>query len=100
MVSEEVIKAVKRKLHITWNNEHTNSEVKILVTNTEAYLNHMLGAEVDYDVPGMENMLFLEACSYGWNDCMNEFEEAYATDLIRCRAKYEVNYAKENPEAE
>ena len=42
MVSEEVIKAVKRKLHITWDNELTNSEVKILVTNTEAYLKKLM----------------------------------------------------------
>ena len=96
MVSEEVVKAVKRKLRITWDNETTKNELNTLVTNTEAYLNHMLGAEVDYSTPGMENMLFLEACSYGWNDCLNEFEDAYAKELIKCRAKYEVAYAKEN----
>lgn len=96
MVNEAVIEAVKRKLRVTWSNERTDNEITAMVTNMEAYLNHLLGAEVDYSAPGMENMLLLEACSYAWNDCLNEFEDAYAKEIIKCRALYEVEYAKEN----
>lgn len=98
---EQLIGRLKKKLRITWNNEKTNDEMKHLVENAEQYLNHLLGAVIDYTAPGIANILFLAYCSYAWNDCEDEFEEAYLKDILRCRAYYEVKaYEEENAEKE
>ena len=92
---EVLTQSLKDKLRITWNNEKTDRELSETVENAEAYLNHMLGAAVDYTTPGIEKMLFLNLCMYMWNDCQDEFEEAYQKDILRCRAIYEVKANEE-----
>lgn len=87
--------AVKQKLKITWNQKETENEIDTMLDDAESYLNHLLGAEIDYSAPGMERMLFLNFCMYVWNDCQEEFEDAYLKDIIRCRAKYEVKHYEE-----
>lgn len=87
--------AVKQKLKITWNQQETENEIDTMLEDAESYLNHLLGAEIDYSAPGMERMLFLNFCMYVWNDCQEEFEDAYLKDIIRCRAKYEVKHYEE-----
>lgn len=87
--------AVKPKLKITWNQQETENEIDTMLEDAESYLNHLLGAEIDYSAPGTERMLFLNFCMYVWNDCQEEFEDAYLKDIIRCRAKYEVKHYEE-----
>ena len=94
---EQLLTQLKRKLRISWDIEATNSELKDNINNAEGYLNHLLGADIDYTASGIENMLFMAYCSYVWNDCEEEFEDAYMRDILRCRAKYEVKtYEEEN----
>lgn len=101
---EELKNALKQRLRITWNNEKTEKELIDLIQDAESYLNHLLGAEINYSAPGMERMLFLNLCMYRWNDCQDEFEDAYIKDINRVRAVYEVkayeNQATEIKEAE
>lgn len=93
---EQLLNQLKRELRITWDKEETNSELNTIITNAEAYMNHLLGAEIDYTVPGIENILFIAYCSYAWNDCEEDFEDAYIKDILRCRAVYEVKAYEEN----
>lgn len=93
----QLFEQLKRELRITWDVEATNTEINNIIDNAEGYLNHLLGAVIDYTVSGIENMLFVAYCAYVWNDCESEFEDAYMRDILRCRAKYEVKaYEEEN----
>lgn len=94
---EELLSDLKDRLRITWDNEKTNRELKRIINNAEAYMNHLLGAELDYTVPGIMNILYMEYCCYVWNNCPNEFEEAYQKDILRAHAICEVDaYEDEN----
>ena len=44
----------------------------------------------------LERRLYLDYCSYAWNDCEEDFEDAYIKDILRCRAVYEVKAYEEN----
>lgn len=92
---KELIEQLKTKLRITWDNKKTNTELSDLVDDTESYMNHILGTEVDYSVPGIMRRLFLAYASYVWNDCEDEFEDAYKKEILKARAICEV---KENEE--
>lgn len=94
---EQLLEQLKRELRITWDVEATNTELNNIINNAESYLNHLLGADIDYTASGIENMLFMAYCGYVWNDCESEFEDAYMRDILRCRAMYEVKaYEEEN----
>lgn len=90
---------LKDTLRITWNNAKTDNELMRIINNAEPYMNHLLGAEVDYTAPGIMNTLFIERCCYAWNGCLDEFEEAYKKDILRARAICEVSeYEEEKDE--
>lgn len=82
---------LKGKLRITWDKKETNTELMQTIENAEGYMNHLLGAEIDYTAPGINHILFINYCMYMWNGCENEFEEAYQKDITRARAICEVN---------
>lgn len=96
---EEIKSELKQKLKITWTQEKTEAELASLVDDAEIYLNHLLGAEIDYSAPGMERLLFINFCMYAWNGCQDEFEDAYLKDINRVRAVYGVK-AYENQKKE
>lgn len=81
---------VKRQLNITWTDSDTDEKVMDMMMDAEAELNHILGAEIDYFRPGMERRLYLNYLLYMWNDCVNEFEDAYTKEIIRVRHFYMV----------
>lgn len=93
---EVLLEDVKRNLKITWSNENTEKELSVMIDDAEIYMNHLLGAEIDYSAPGMFHKLFLNYAMYSYNHCENEFEEAYQKDIIRCQNYIEVmNYREE-----
>ncbi len=83
---------LKQKLNITWNDEKTDRKLSDIVSDAEAVMNHKLGAEIDYSAPesGIGRTLFINYCVYAWNDCENEFDEAYREMILMARAFYEV----------
>lgn len=87
---------VKRHLNITWSDTDTESKLIDRMCDAEAALNHKLGATIDYFVPGQERELYLAYMLYSWNDCLNEFDEAYRDEIIQIRHKYEVAAARED----
>ncbi len=81
---------VKRHLNVTWNDEDTDKKIIDIICDAEQTLNYKLGAEIDYFKPSAERRLFLDYCSYLFNDCQNEFDSAYMNDIYQIRHKYEI----------
>ena len=82
---DEYLDQVKRHLSVTWKDTDTDDRIEDMMLDAEAALNHMLGAEVAYFKPGLDHELYLAYLLYAWNNCLNEFDAAYRTDIIRAR---------------
>lgn len=93
---EDLLKRLKRKLSITWDDINTEEKLKSIIEDAELILNHKLGAKIDYSLAGAERTLFLNYCMYEWNDCINEFDENYKNDIYQIRAIYEVKQYKQS----
>lgn len=98
MKKENMLADVKLALKITWNNSNTDKELSSMIDDTEVYLNHLLGAEIDYSAPGMFHKLFLNYALYSYNHCENEFETAYLKDIIKCQTYVAVIGGSSNAE--
>ena len=97
-MTEGLIKQVKRKLNITWEDADTNDRVLDIIQSAIPDMLHILGiADPDFDFsePGMENDLFKAYCLYEYNHCANEFADNYANKIGQVRAKHEVAHYKE-----
>lgn len=91
-MNETLLKQVKRKLNITWDDADTNDRVTDIINQAEAVMSFKIGipAGFDYSTGGIENMLFLAYCLYLYNHCENEFENNYVSEILQARSKYEV----------
>ena len=91
-----ILGEIKQNLNITWDDEDTDKKLKSMLLDGEKELNHILGAEVNYLQPGMEHRLFLNYMIYAWNDCLNEFEDAYRKQIMRIQHIYMVRQEEQN----
>lgn len=90
---------VKRHLHITWSDEDTDTRLINKMASAELAINYLLGAECDILVPGQVQQLYLNYMTYSWNECLDEFEEAYRPEILRIRHYNEVKGKKYDPES-
>ena len=98
MVDNELLARVKRHLKITWDDPDTDDRVIEMVENAATTLAHKLGIPASVDAftgAGPERTLFCNYCMYDWNNCLNEFDEAYSNEIAQLRQKYEVMAYKE-----
>ena len=102
-MSDDLLGKVKRKLCITYVDDDTDNKVKDIMANAEQELVDLLGiddARFSFEAPGTENMLYLAWCYYDWNNCIDDFEVNYASQIARCRQKWMVKqYAQEQKAA-
>ena len=96
--SEDKLNAVKRHLNITWSDEDTDEKLSDMMMDAEVELNHILGAEIDYFCPGMARRLYMNYMVYVWNECINEFEDAYRKEINRIRRLFKVKGTSEDEE--
>ena len=98
---QSIVDQVKRHLDITWTDTDTDAEVIDSMLDAERALNHKLGAEIDYFVPGPERQLYLAYLLYARNKCLNDFDAAYRAEILQIRHKYAVAaFAEEGSDEE
>ena len=91
-----IFQEVKDHINVTWSEEESDRKIERMIEDAKPILDYKLGADIDYSKPGMEHNLFLDYCMYVWNNCSNEFENNYLSEIMQIRQKYEVlNYEQE-----
>lgn len=102
-MSEILVRAVKRKLNITWEDSETDARVDDIMDSVDPWLRHKLGiadANFDFSTPGTERDLFLSCCLYEWNHISrDEFEENYKHTIANVRAVHAVAHYLAEQEA-
>ena len=94
----ELLYLVKEHLHITWSDDETDRKLINKMASAELAINYLLGAKCDIKKPGPIQQLYLNYMTYSWNECLNEFEEAYRAEILRWRHYHEVKGEKYDPE--
>lgn len=94
---------VKRKLCVSYDDDDTNARIESdIMPNAEQEIKSLLGINDDgfsFEVPGTENMLYVAYCYYDFNDCIDDFESNYASQIARCREKWMVKQYVEEQKA-
>ena len=68
-----LLQEVKAYLKITWDDEDTH--IQNIINRSKARLNELVGAELDFDSPGLAQDLLLDYCRYSYNNASEYFEE-------------------------
>ena len=83
-----MLQAVKTYLKITWDDE--DGSLQTIIERGKAYLNDLVGAELDFDVAGPPRSLLLDYCRYVYNNASEYFEENFASELLRLQLQMGV----------
>lgn len=93
-ISSELLKEVKIKCGITWENSNTNTLITSIIKDGLAEFKKRFGA-VNIETPGSIHKLFLAYCKYNYYDQEEDFEENYKAEILAERMKYEVQFYEE-----
>ena len=85
-----MLEEIKAALSVTWDEEDTDMKIIRIMEDAEVKLNHILGAEMDYTVPGSARRLFVNFCMYVWNGVEKDFKANYLSDIYELRRINEV----------
>lgn len=81
-VSDNLLKAVKNYLNITWDDAADDEKLAGLITAGESYLDGKLGTSGDYGTPGTEQMLLFDFVRYARDSALDVFENNYLSLLL------------------
>lgn len=95
------IEKVKLDLNITWDDTDTNKKVENYIAQAVAIINDYAGANVDFVSDVIAERLAMDCVRYIWNECLDEFEGRYRSQLVALRNTYKVmDYVREAEENE
>lgn len=86
----KMLEIIKAALSVTWDEEETDMKIIRIMEDAEAKLNHIMGAEMDYSIPGPARRLFINFCMYVWNGVEKDFKSNYLSDIYELRRINEV----------
>lgn len=72
---------VKEYLKITWDDE--DQSLLKMIERSKAYLNNLIGVELDYTVDDDPKSLLLDRCRYVYNNASEYFEENFREEILR-----------------
>ncbi len=83
-----MLQDVKDYLKITWSDE--DAALTSLITRGRAYLNSLVGADLDF-TSGLPQSLLLDYCRYVYNNASEYFEENFASEILRLQLQTGVD---------
>lgn len=88
---EGMLTAVKNYLHITWQDNVTDSNLTGMINRGMARLQDIAGADLDFTVEDQPKALLLDYCRYANSHALEMFEKNYAAELNAMRIKAQVD---------
>ncbi|MBQ3199087.1 MAG: hypothetical protein IJB67_01785 [Firmicutes bacterium] len=90
MTDEVLLADVKRRLNITWSDEHTDGRMRDIIADGMAYIDDILGEAGDYHTPGRARSLLMDYARYARDEALDVFEANYRSGLLAARDQKEV----------
>lgn len=91
MLPDGLLKIVKNRLDITWNDTATDNKLTLMIENGIAELDFLSGASNDYTQAGKAQSLLFAYVMYDLANCLDDFKTNYRSEIIAF-----INQAKVN----
>ncbi len=82
---------IKSYLGITWDDTETDKTISGIIARGMDRINRTGGAQFDYSQEGQARELLFEYCFYAHSKALNEFEEAYKSELLSLQMHQEIS---------
>lgn len=89
-VMEQLLLEVKSYLHITWEDENTDNNLKGFINRGMARLTDMAGVpSLDFTAEEQPKTLLLDYCRYANSQALEMFEKNFASELLSLHLQYQ-----------
>lgn len=97
---EDLLKELKNRLHITWNED--DPDLENIIKRAKAYFLRLTGKSFSFAPEDEETELLYERCRYVYNNAADEFEKNFEDELKRlilhvALEKRKLNGTETNP---
>lgn len=86
-MQQALFEEVKNQLNITWSDEATDRKINSIIARAIGVLNGYAGQVLDINV---DAQLLIDCCRYIYNDCFEDFEKNYHSQLFALRARCQI----------
>lgn len=90
-IVEQLLPDVKSYLHITWQDENTDNNLKGFINRGAARLQNIAGASLDFIEEDLPKSLLFDYCRYANSQALEMFEKNFASELVSLHIEYQVN---------
>ncbi|WP_039653756.1 hypothetical protein [Clostridium tyrobutyricum] len=90
-ITEQLLPEIKRYLHITWDDENTDNNLKGFINRGMARLTEIAGvSSLDFTLEDQPKTLLLDYCRYANSHALEMFEKNFASELLSLNIKCQV----------
>jgi hypothetical protein len=92
-MQQALFEEVKNQLNITWSDEATDRKINSIIARAIGVINGYAGQVLDINVDENINgdaQLLIDCCRYIYNDCFEDFEKNYHSQLFALRARCQI----------
>lgn len=80
---EQLLLDVKSYLHITWQDDNTDKNIREYINNGESRLQDVAGvSSLDFAIKGLPRSLLFDYCRYANSQALEMFEKNFASELL------------------
>lgn len=98
-MGDDLLRELKDRLLITWDDETTDRQLSRLLTRGQAYLDELCDTKFAFTAGSPERELLMERCRYDWNNALSDFEDNFRKELGRLILQTAVDDYKAAEEA-
>lgn len=91
---EQLLAEVKSYLHITWQDDNTDANIKSYVNSSKSRLQEIAGVALDFTKHSLAKDLLKDRCRYMNSQALEMFEKNFKSELLELH----FNYQFETPE--
>lgn len=86
---EQLFTEVKSYLHITWQDDNTDANIKSYINSSKSRLQEIAGGTIDFEEDSLAKDLLKDRCRYMNAQALEMFEKNFASELLELHFKYQ-----------
>lgn len=79
---EALLTEVRSYLHITWQDENTDNNLRGMIKRGMARLQEIAGVPLDFTIEDLPKTLLLDYCRYANSHALEMFEKNFSSELV------------------
>ncbi len=92
----DLLNDVKSYLHITWEDEKTDKNLRGMINRGKSRLQEIAGVTLYFEIEDLPKTLLLDYCRYANSHALEMFEKNFASELMSLHVRGQIETMESN----